>query len=278
MNLGNARVLLTGAAGGLGSATAARLARGGAALFLADRNPAGLERLAASLQDRGTTVTWLAGDVTSPEDRQRLVTAAAEWRGGVNVVVNNAGLNDFAFLEDQDEARVEATIRVNVLAPMLLTRGLLPHLGCLPEAHVVNIGSTFGSIGYPGYATYCATKFAIRGFTEAMRRETADTAVRFHYLAPRAAKTALNSAAVNAMNEALGVAMDPPELVAEAVADVIERDRKHAYLGWPEKLFVRINALFPGLVDSSLARQLPIIKQYASGSRSGTAAEGGTPA
>ena len=276
MKLSTARILLTGAAGGLGTATALRLARGGAALLLADRDEAALGRLADQLQSRGTPVAWLAGDITSAADRQRLFARAGQWRGGVNVLINNAGLNDFALLEDQDEARIEASLRVNVLAPILICRGMLPALSGLPEAHVINIGSTFGSIGYPGYAPYCATKFAIRGFTEAMRRETADGNVHFHYLAPRAARTALNTSNVNAMNEALGVAMDPPEVVAEAVAEVIERDRRETYIGWPERLFVRINALFPRLVDSSLRKQLPTIKEYATGSRPGAVTEGGT--
>ena len=278
MKLGDATVLLTGAAGGLGTATAMRLAKGGASLLLADRDDDALQRLSGRLQSLGTPVARLAGDITLAEDRQRLFTLAAHWRGGVNVVINNAGLNDFALLEDQDEARIEASLRVNVLAPILICRGLLPALSGLPEAHVINIGSTFGSIGYPGYAPYCATKFAIRGFTEAMRRETADGGVHFHYLAPRAARTALNTSNVNAMNEALGVAMDPPEVVAEAVAKVIERDRAETYIGWPERLFVRINALFPGLVDSSLKKQLPTIKEYAAGPVPGAVTQGGSPA
>ncbi len=271
MKLSDARILLTGATGGLGCAAADRLAAGGAALLLTDRDQPRLEEQAARLRGLGTTVTFLAGDITRREDRQRLVGHARDWRGGINVVVNNAGLNDFALLTDQDEARIEAMLRVNVLAPMLLCRELLPALSALPEAHVVNMGSTFGSIGYPGYAPYCASKFAVRGFTEAMRRECADGPVHFHYLAPRAARTALNSDAVNAMNEALGVRMDPPELVAEALARLIETDKRESYIGWPERLFVRINGLLPRLVDSSLRKQLPTIKRFAA-----PASHGGT--
>jgi short-subunit dehydrogenase len=125
------------------------------------------------------------------------------------------------------------------------------------------MGSIFGSIGYAGYAPYSASKFALRGFTEAMRRECADGPVRFHYVAPRAARTALNSEAVCAMNEALGVRMDPPEVAAEAVARALEQDRAEAYLGWPEKLFVRINSVLPRLVDAALRKQLSVIRHHA---------------
>jgi short-subunit dehydrogenase len=263
MKLADARIVLTGGTGGLGAAIARMLAGAGAAMLLADRNAQRLAALAAELRALGGRVAFLAGDLGDRADRARLSELAASWLGGVNVLINNAGLNDFAWLGDQDEARIEAMLRVNLLAPVLLTRALLPHLDSLPEAHVVNIGSSFGSIGYPGYAPYSASKFGLRGFTEAMRREMSDSTVRFHYVAPRACRTALNSPAACALNDALGVAMDPPEVAARAVLRVLEHGGDEAYLGWPEKLFVRINAVLPRLVDASLNKQLQIIKQYA---------------
>ena len=96
---------------------------------------------------------------------------------------------------------------------MLLCQGLLPLLRNRPEAAIVNIGSTFGSIGHPGFATYCASKFGLRGFTETLRRELADTEVQVYYVAPRATRTDMNSAAVVQLNEELGNAMDPPDVV-----------------------------------------------------------------
>jgi short-subunit dehydrogenase len=127
----------------------------------------------------------------------------------------------------------------------------------------MNVGSVFGSLAYPGFAAYSATKFALRGFTESLRRELADTQVRIHYLAPRATRTGMNASAVERMNAELGVAMDPPELVAAAACDMLADGRLEAVLGWPEKLFVRINALLPRVVDGSLRRQLPVIRRHA---------------
>jgi short-subunit dehydrogenase len=128
---------------------------------------------------------------------------------------------------------------------------------------VLNIGSVFGNIGYPGYAAYSASKFAMRGFTEALRRELADTQVRLHYLAPRATRTSINTSAVERMNVALKVSMDPPQTVARTVRHVLEKNVSAAVVGWPEKLFARVNALAPVLVDAAIRKQLPTIRRYA---------------
>jgi short-subunit dehydrogenase len=110
---------------------------------------------------------------------------------------------------------------------------------------------------------YCASKFALRGFTEALRRELAGSRVRVQYLAPRATLTPLNSAAQVALNAELGVASDAPEVVARALLDLLDGTRGERHLGWPERLFVRINRMLPSLVDSSLLKQLPVIRRHA---------------
>jgi short-subunit dehydrogenase len=160
---------------------------------------------------------------------------------------------------------IDRAFEVNALAPLHLCRALLPHLVSQPRAHIVNLGSVFGTIAYPGHAVYSATKFALRGFSEALRRELSDTNVRVHYLAPRSTRTKFNSSAVEALNERFGIAMDPPERVAASLLDMLERDRAEAVIGWPEKLFARLNALVPRLVDRALAKQVPAIRQYAAG-------------
>ena len=103
----------------------------------------------------------------------------------------------------------------------------------------------------------------MRGFSEALRRELADTEMKVLYIAPRATRTSMNSAQVVAMNDALNVAMDDPLQVADQVAQAIIREREELYLGWPEKLFVRLNSLLPRVVDQALRKQLPIIQRFA---------------
>jgi len=177
--------------------------------------------------------------------------------------VNNAGVGDFRMFDELDDAAVERLFAINAVAPIQLTRALLGHLRVQPEAAILNVGSVFGSLGYPGFAAYSATKFALRGFSEALRRELADSRIGVHYFAPRATQTDMNAAAVTAMNTELGVAMDPPAQVAIAACNLLEAGGRSAVFGWPERLFVRINALLPGVVDGSLRKQLPIIRRHA---------------
>jgi short-subunit dehydrogenase len=120
-----------------------------------------------------------------------------------------------------------------------------------------------GYLGYPGHAAYCASKFALRGFSEALRRELADGPVRVLYLAPRATRTAMNGAEVCALNAELGVAMDEPATVARELVAALRGSSPERLLGLPERLFARLNQLVPALVDRALRRQLPIIRRHA---------------
>jgi short-subunit dehydrogenase len=201
--------------------------------------------------------------LTSPVARAQLCDNARYWHGGINVLINNAGLNTFAFFEDLTADQIDMALAVNVLAPLHLCRELLPQLRTQEAATIVNIGSVFGSIGYPGYVAYSATKFAIRGFTEALRRELGDSRIAVKYLAPRATRTSINTAAVEEMNSRLGVSMDPPERVAAELVRLLQGRRRSVVVGWPEKLFVKLNALLPGIVDASVRKQLSIIRHFA---------------
>jgi len=263
MNVSNIRALVTGGGGGIGGAIADELLGRGASVLLVDRDADALARAATRLARYGDRVGTLAADLTSAADRQRLCGEAPAWRGGINVLVNNAGVNHFRMFADQPPEQIDLALAINLQAPLHLCRGLLPHLLRQPEACILNTGSVFGAIGYPGYAVYSATKFAVRGFTEALRRELADTNVTVRYVAPRATRTGINTSAVERMNAELGVAMDPPELVAKAVCDMLAGSRVEAVLGWPEKLFARINGILPRVVDGALRKQLPVIRRYA---------------
>lgn len=257
MQLHEARVVLTGASGGIGQAIASALCAAGARVLAVARHKETLMPLAERYPQH---LFWVAADLTLPKDRQK-VLAAAETIGGINLLINAAGINHFAMLEQLDDHDIDAMLTVNVGAPICLTKLLLPLLKQADSAMVVNVGSTYGSIGYPGYTSYCATKFALRGFSEALRRELADTRVGVLYVAPRATRTSMNSPAAQALNDALKTNVDDPQAVASAVLHAIAGDRRDLYLGWPERFFVRLNSLLPNLVDRGLSKQLPLIRR-----------------
>jgi short-subunit dehydrogenase len=261
MNLTDARIVLTGAAGGIGSATAAWLAQAGARLVLTDLKQEPLDRLAEHLGP-SSVLAAVAADIASESGRASLVTAAR--RHEANVLINLAGINPFGLFVEQTAREIAMALSVNTVAPLLLCHALLPVLLERESAHIVNVGSTFGSIGFPGFAAYSASKFAVRGFSEALRRELADTNVRVHYVAPRATRTALATDRVRALNAELGVGMDTPQTVAAAILRTLREERREVLLGASERLFAKLNALVPSLVDRSLRRQLAVIRRHAS--------------
>ncbi len=255
-------ILLTGAAGGIGSVIAEYFAGNGARLLLTDINGAALTGLAENLQrQHEVDVEIMAADLTSDTDRMQLAAAAQAFNA--NVLINSAGYNRFSLLADISDTDIEKIFSINVLSPILLCKALLPWFTAQDSAHIVNIGSTFGSLGYAGFSSYSASKFALRGFSESLRRELADTGVRVHYLAPRAVRTAFNEDAVNRMNAALGVAMDAPDVIPGAIAYMLKHGQSEHYIGRPERFFVKLNALFHKVVDKGLSGQLATIQQYA---------------
>jgi len=249
--------VLTGASGGIGLAIATALCASGAQVLAVARHRAPLEGL---LERYPEQLCWVGADLTFLADRRK-VLAAAEAIGGINLLINAAGINHFAMLEQLEDSDINGMLALNITAPICLTKLLLPLLKQAPSAMVVNVGSTYGSIGYPGYATYCASKFALRGFSEALRRELADTRVGVLYVAPRATRTAMNSPAAQALNDALKSNVDDPHTVASAVIQAIANQRRDLYLGWPERFFVRLNSLLPNLVDRGLRKQLPLVRR-----------------
>lgn len=266
MNLSDARILITGATGGIGAATVRQLVARGAAVLLTARSTSALSELRSQLDD-SSRIDTCAADLTNSADRERLCSHACAWRGGINTLINNAGVSELRLFETHVPADFDKALAINLVAPVQLCHELLPHLQRQPCAHIVNVGSVMGALGFPGYSVYCATKFGLRGFTESLRRELADTRVKVHYLAPRTTQTSINSAAVMAMNAALGTRVDPPARVAHAVVRLLERERTSAVIGFPEKLFARINQLMPSLIDRALRQQLPIIRRYATAAR-----------
>lgn len=252
------RVLLTGASRGIGKAIALALSNQAEQLFLLGRDRKALEGVASMV--RGANVVVLAGDIADAGFRAE-AARTVESAGGLNVLINNAGISDFSAFEHQRPEMMAMLLEVNLLAPMQLSQQLLPLLLKESDAQIINIGSTFSYIGYPGFATYAATKFGLRGFSEALGRELADTAVRVRLFSPRATKTDINAPEVARLNQQLGTVEDEPAEVARQFLDFLVQRQTEYRVGFPEKLFAKINQIFPGVVSQSLRKQLPVIRR-----------------
>ena len=259
MKASDARVMLTGATGGIGRAIAARLVRSGASVMLVGRSAA---RLASQTRELAATVgrdsadesrlAWRVVDITHPHAAREMAEDAAGW--GCNVFVHGAGIPAFGAFIGMDVDDIPQVVQTNLVAPMQLTHALLPHLCRQPRAQVVYIGSALGCMGVPGFALYGATKFGLRGFAEALRRELADTSVLIQYLGPRTTLTAFNDARVETYMAATGGALDAPERVAGALLKLLESERAERYVGFPEVLAVRVNALASSLLDGAFRK------------------------
>ena len=245
MKAAGARVLLTGARGGIGQAMARTLTAAGAAVM-------GVGRAAARPAGAAAGMGWLQADLITAQGVADVAAEAEAW--GVNVVIHAAGVPAFGSLANEPPSRPDEVVRTNLVAPMLLTRELLPQLLRQPRAQVVFVGSALGRIGLPGFSVYGASKAGLHGFAEALRRELGDTGVRIQVLGPRSTRTSFNDAAVEAYNRATNTAMDPPDVVAQALLRLIESEAPDRFIGFPERLGVRLNGLLGALLDGSFVK------------------------
>lgn len=261
MNVHGSRVLLTGAGSGIGRSLALALGARGARLVLVGRNIARLEETARQITASGGNASALAHDLGDPGSHERLAQSAIDRLGSIDLLINNAGISGFGEFSRENPAAIVDIININIAAPLLLTRAVLPAMLTSGKGRIVNVGSILGSIGFPHFAAYSASKFALRGFSEALRRELADTGVGVTYVAPRTTRTTFNSDALYQLSAASGAAIDDPAAVATIIIDAINADRDDVYIGWPEKLAVHLNALLPRLVSIAIGKQVAAARQ-----------------
>ena len=252
------RAVITGGSRGIGRAIVEAIAPFCERIFVVGRDSMALEEL--RLQIVETEIVTLTGDVTDPRFVSE-IRDSVSINGGLNLLINNAGITDFTHYCDQSFHDVHRMIEVNLVAPMRLTQSLLPYLTKEPAAQIINIGSSFGYIGYPGYAAYCATKFGLRGFTESLCRELDGLAVRVRLFSPRTTQTEANSPSARDLNQTVGNHADSAEKVASEFLKFLKDTALQKQLGFPESLFAWLNQVAPSLVAGGIRKQLPKIRK-----------------
>lgn len=191
----NTVAVVTGAASGIGRALAQQLAAAGARMALADVNEAELQTTAQLVQASGGHCTTHVVDVSNEQRMKDFVQEVLDAHGRANLVINNAGVALYGTVEQITTTDIAWLMGINFWGVVYGTKYFLPVLQQQPTAHLVNISSVFGLIGFPGQSAYNASKFAVRGFTEALRHELEDSTVRVSCVHPGGIKTNIARAA-----------------------------------------------------------------------------------
>jgi short-subunit dehydrogenase len=255
--LHNRRILLTGASRGVGRELALQLARHQTHLIVVARNDDALQPLVPELLSLGAhSAQAIAGDITDACFRKSLVERIrSEWQV-LDVLVNNAGVSAHGHFDEHDEAILRQIMEVNFYAPTELTRLALPLLAAGNDSVIVNIGSILGHRGMPYNSEYSASKFALRGWSEALRTELHGRDIDMLLVSPGTIDTEFfDHLLVKADSLPWGKQKGiPPDAVARQIVRAIELRRTEIYPNWRGRLLVAVNRWAPRLVDRVMNR------------------------
>lgn len=265
--LKNGVAVLTGAASGIGAALAQALAVRGMHLALVDRQPDALEAVARGARASGVTVSVHVLDVTDRAGVAALPQAVLGVHSRVTVLVNNAGVAVGGTFDQVAEADFDWLMDVNFGGAVRMTRAFMPVLAREPAAQIVNVSSILGIVATPGQTAYCASKFAVRGFSESLRHELemqggrigvtvvhpggVRTAIAANARAPAGVTQAQVAEQVNRWGRLLRLS---PQEAAEVIARGIERRVKRVLVGKDAKQAAFLQRLFPVGYWKSMAR------------------------
>ncbi len=266
MSFNQLAVWITGASSGIGAAMARALAKQGARLILSGRNEAALAEVAA---DCGTALI-LPFEVTDQAAVAAAADAAWAWSGGVDMLVNNAGISQRSLAVDTDYTVYERIIGVDLLAPIGLTQAILPRMAARGSGRIVMISSVAGKVGVPLRTAYSAAKFGLAGYADALRAEVAHLGLKVHTIYPGSIRTNVSRNALNAdgsrrgaSDKAIENGIDPDVAVAQMLAaitnderEIIIAERGELAMGearrTPEALFDQV----AGLMAAGYAEQM----------------------
>jgi short-subunit dehydrogenase len=251
----NKTIVITGASEGIGAQLALELAQPGVKLVLAARRQEALEKIAQSCIAKGARAAVVPTDVSSEAQCRALIVRTIEEFGSLDVLVNNAGVSMHAkFEEITDLSTFERVMQLNFYGPMWLTHAALPELR-RARGLIVGVSSLAGKTGVPGRTVYCASKFALSGFYEALRIELADSGVDITMVFPGVVDTEIRRNGLNAAGQRAGVsglkeqgAMSVEQCAREIVQAMQSRQREHIMTA-KGRFGMKLKAFAPGLVD-----------------------------
>lgn len=253
-------ILITGASSGIGAASARAFARAGARVVLAARRADKLEAIAAEIRAQGGEALALPTDVAQLEEVKNLVKQTASHFGQIDVLFNNAGFGRLDFLDRLDpEADIAAQFAVNVLGVMQTTRQVLPLMMAQKRGHIINMASVAGLVAMPTYSVYAACKFAVRGFSEALRREVAPWGIRVSVIYPGGVATEFGQHARIRRKTSVTTPRWlrlTPERVADMIVELARTGRPNAtpVIPFLYRITAWLNLTWPGLVDRLVVR------------------------
>jgi short-subunit dehydrogenase len=255
--IAGSRILITGASQGIGRALAEAAALRGARVLAAARSEPLLGELATRVRGRGT-LEVVAADVTAAEDRRRMADAAVRHFGGLDVLVNNAGVGATGHFVECGPERLRRIMEVNFFGTTETTRALLPLLRQGNRPAVVNVSSIAGKRAIPARSEYSASKFAVQGFSEALRAELAKDGIDVLVVCPGLTQTNFSQ---NMLEQKARMPMDhmrgmTAEQVAAAVLRAVEHGRDETCLTFQGKLMVLVSRFLPRLADRVAARKV----------------------
>jgi uncharacterized protein len=259
MKLKRKTIIVTGASSGIGRAVAIELARRGATLFLAARRSGELDSVAALCREHGVSATPVVTDVSDRDACTRLIETA----GRVDVLINNAGFAVFDPIESARPAELESMMRTNYFGAVWCTQAVLPQMLARGEGTIVNVASIAGIMGYARMGGYCATKFALIGFTEALRDEVLGRGVRVAMVCPGTTETeffvnAERGKMPGASRLILGVSA---ERVARVICRTAEDGKYRRILPPAATLYMRMKEIFPRFAHLLMRRVSALLEK-----------------
>ncbi len=195
--------LVTGASSGIGEATALALAASGAKVALAARRTDRLDAVVKQIEEAGGEALALACDVTDEAQVNRTVQAVKEKWGRLDVLVNNAGIALLGPVLGADTSEWRRAFDINVLGLMYATHAALPLMKAQGRGHIINMSSVSGRVSFPGLSVYCATKWAVNGFSESLRQEVAADNIRVTLIEPGLVTTEINDRVTDEATKAM---------------------------------------------------------------------------